>query len=133
MKRYAKKLITLLLAVCLLASVMPVAMAINYNGIPEESPIDLNIIAQRNAEGVELLYQAVTWINEEQVDLVLKNRSRVAKLEKLVFECDLRDEAIDKMPEGYVLPDLYFSSAQVGPDKDELFIPIGEPAVERGN
>ena len=133
MKRYAKKLITLLLAVCLLAGVMPVAMAINYNGIPEESPIDLNVIAQRNAEGVELLYQAVTWINEEQINLVLKNRSRVAKLEKLVFECDLRDEAIDQMPEGYVLPDFYFSSVQVGPDKDELFIPIGAPAVERGS
>lgn len=132
MRRYAKKLITLLLAVCLLASVMPVAMAIPYSAIPEVSPIDLNVVPERNGEGFDLLYQAVTWINEEQVDLVMIHRNRKDKLEKLVFECDLRDEAIDLLPEGYVLPDFYFSSVQVGPDKDELFIPIGEPFVDRG-
>lgn len=133
MRKYAKKLITLLLAVCLLASVMPVAMAIPYTAIPEVSPIDLNVIAERNDEGFELLYQAVTWINEEQADLVMIHRNRKDKLEKLVFECDLRDEAIDLLPEGYVLPDFYFSSVQVGPDKDELFIPLSEPYVDRGN
>ena len=133
MRKYAKKLIALLLAVCLLASVMPVALAISDKVIPEVSPIDLNVIAERNGEGIELLYQAVTWINEEQVELVLANRDRAAKLEQLVFECDLRDNAIDLMPEGYELPDFYFSSVQVGPDKDELFLPIAAPTVERGD
>ena len=133
MKKYAKKLIALVLAVCLLASVMPVAMAGPESVI--YSPIELEITAKRGADGdsIELLYQAITWINEFQVAIVLANRDKVAKLEKLRYECDLQDEVIMQLPDGYELPEFYFSSAQVGPGKDELFIPEGVPYVMDGH
>ena len=129
MRTYARKLIALLLAVCLLAGVMPVAMAIDWSDVPTKSPIELEITAKRAEGGFEMLYQAVTWINAEQVKLVLANRNKVSRLEELEFSCRLNDEAIDLLPKGSTLPSFYFSSVQVGPQKDELFIPLRDPAV----
>ncbi len=131
MRKYAKKLIALLLAVGLLAGVMPVAMAFSH---PSVSPIELEITPEPAADGkgIEILYQAVTWINDEQVAIVLAKRDRLDKLDKLIFTCVLEDELTALLPDDYALPGFYFSSCQVGPDKDELFIPLGEPFVKDG-
>ena len=129
MKKYAKKLIALVLAVCLLAGVMPVAMAFTMT----VSPIELEITPNRVDGGFELLYQAVTWINADQAEIVLARLDRADKLDKLIFTCVLEDELTAKLPEDYTLPKFYFSSVQVGPDKDELFIPMSEPSVSDGS
>lgn len=131
MKKYAKKLIALVLAVCLLAGVMPVAMAFSH---PKVSPIELEITpkASEEGKGIEILYQAVTWINDEQVEIVLAKRDRLDKLDKLIFTCVLEDELTALLPDGYELPGFYFSSCQVGPEKDELFIPLEQPHVKDG-
>ena len=128
MRKYAHKLIALVLAACLLAGVMPVAMAFTMT----ISPIELEITAEQVDGGIELLYQAVTWINADQTEIVLAKRDRLDKLDKLIYTCVLQDEVTALLPEDTTLPDFYFSSVQVGPDKDELFIPTGEPYVKNG-
>ena len=80
-----------------------------------------------------VLYQAVTWINADQAEIVLARLDRADKLDKLIFTCVLEDELTAKLPEDYTLPKFYFSSVQLGPDKDELFIPMSEPAVSDGS
>ena len=128
MRRYAKKLIALVLAVCLLASVMPVAMAFTMT----VSPIELEITAEKVDGGIEILYQSVTWINADQTEIVLARRDRADKLDKLIYTCVLEDELTAIMPEDYTLPGFYFSSVQIGPNKDELFIPLSNPTVKNG-
>ena len=131
MKSYARKLIALLLAVCLLAGVLPVAMAFD---VPAPSPIELEITALQEDDGIEILYQAVTWINADQADIVLARLDKVEKLEKLVFTCTLTDEVTALMSEDQVLPKFYFSSCLIEQDAPQrMFIPIGSPRVIDGS
>ena len=131
MRTYARKLIALLLAVCLLAGVMPIAMAV---GTPETSPIELEITAIKNDDGVEVLYQAITWINADQADLVVANRNKAEKLKNLFFVCELNDELTQALPDGQELPSFYFSSALIEEDSiQKLFVSAGNPYVDHGS
>ena len=131
MRTCARKLIALLLAVCLLAGVLPVALA---SDAPAASPIELEITALQKDGGIEVLYQAVTWINAAQANVIVAKFDRVEKLEKLIFTCTLTDEVTAALPSDQVLPNYYFSSTLI--EKDEpvrLFIPAADPCVSNGS
>ena len=131
MKTYARKLIALLLAVCLLAGALPVAMAHN---LPEVAPVELEVTAEKVDGGIELLYQAISWINADITDIIFAKIDRIAKLEKLRFTCTLTDEVTAALPEDQELPDFYFISCEIDPsEKIDMFIPAADPKVENGS
>ena len=126
MKNLSRKLIALLLAVCLFAGVMPMVSAYDL----KVAPINVQTSALQKSEGYEFLYQASTTMIDDLATIVALHKTRWVILDKLVWTCTLTDELTARLTTA-TLPEFYFVSCKLkGVD---VFVPLKAPYVADGS
>ncbi|MBR4131546.1 MAG: S-layer homology domain-containing protein [Oscillospiraceae bacterium] len=126
MKSFARKLIALLLAVCLFAGIMPMVTAYDL----QVAPINVQTSALQKQEGYEFLYQAATTMIDDLAEIVAIHKNRWDILNKLVWTCTLTDVLTARLSTD-TLPEFYFVSCKLkGVD---VFVPLNTPYVADGS
>ena len=130
MKNVSRKLLALLLAVCLFAGMIPVISAYDL----KVAPINLQTSGLQQTtpgnEHYEFLYQASTTMIDDLADIVAINKDRWNILDKLVWTCTLTDVLTAKLTTE-TLPTYRFTSCKL---KDaDVFVPLKTPYVDGGS
>ena len=126
MKTLSRKLVALLLAVCLFIGIVPVISAYDL----KVAPIDLQTRALQKSEGYEFLYQSSTTMIQDLADIVAANKNRWNILDKLVWTCTLTDVLTARLSTD-TLPEYYFVSCKM--NGVDVFVPLKTPYVADGS
>lgn len=132
MKNLSRKLIALLLAVCLFASVLPMVSAYDL----KVAPIELMTRGLVDTSGGEenqvckLFYQARTTMIDDLALIVSIHKNRWDILDKLVWTCTLTDVLTAKLTTE-TLPEFYFISCKF--KGEDVFVSLKAPYVKDGS
>ena len=126
MKHFARKLVALLLAVCLFVGVMPMVTAYEL----KVAPINVQTSVLQKSEGYEFLYQASTTMIDDLAEIVALHKNRWDILDKLVWTCTLTDVLTARLTKE-TLPEFYFVSCKLG--GVDVFVPVKDPYVDGGS
>ena len=130
MKNLSRKLIALLLAVCLFAGIMPMVTAydlkvapinVQTSGLHDKSP---------DNDHYEFLYQASTTMIDDLAEIVSIHKDRWDILDKLVWTCTLTDVLTAKLTTEN-LPEFYFISCKF--KGEDVFVALKTPYVADGS
>ena len=132
MKNLSRKLIALLLAVCLFAGVMPMVSAYDL----KVAPINLQTRGLVDVSGgtdnqvCKLFYQASTTMIDDLAEIVSIHKNRWDILDKLVWTCTLTDVLTAKLTTE-TLPEFYFISCKF--KGEDVFVSLKAPYVKDGS